>query len=41
VSIENTTNNILNIAKVYLGYKEGYNNNNIFGDWYGMSNQRK
>lgn len=39
MSIENTRKAILSVAKVYLGYKEGYNNDNIFGDWYGMPNQ--
>lgn len=39
MSVENTRNSILSIAKVYLGYQEGYNNDNIFGDWYGMPNQ--
>ena len=39
MSVENTRKSILSIAKVYLGYKEGYNNDNIFGDWYGMPNQ--
>ena len=39
MSIEDTRNTILNIAKSYIGYKEESNNSNIFGDWYGMSNQ--
>lgn len=36
MSIENTRKRILDIAKVYLGYREGYDNDNMFGDWYGL-----
>lgn len=39
MSVENTRKSILSIAKVYLGMKERYNNDTIFGDWYGMPNQ--
>lgn len=39
MSVDETRYNILSVAKVYLGYKEGYNNDNMFGDWYGMPRQ--
>lgn len=39
MSIENTRKSIVSIAKIYLGYREGNNNYNQFGDWYGLQNQ--
>ena len=30
---------VLAIAKAQIGYKEGKNNNTIFGKWYGLNNQ--
>lgn len=34
----NIRENIINKAKEYLGYKEGNNNDTIFGNWYGLPN---
>lgn len=31
-------NKLINKAKEYIGYTEGRNNDTIFGDWYGLSN---
>lgn len=31
--------NIINEAKKYIGYKEGRNNDTLFGRWYGLPNQ--
>ncbi len=39
MSVDETRQRIIIIAKCYLGYKEGYNNDNLFGTWYGMPNQ--
>ncbi len=39
MSVNDTRERILLIGKCFLGYKEGYNNDNIFGNWYGMPNQ--
>ena len=39
MSVDETRQRITIIAKSYLGYKEGYNNDNLFGSWYGMPNQ--
>ncbi len=34
-----TAEDVLDIARSYLGYAEGQNNQNQFGEWYGMKNQ--
>ena len=34
-----TVNDVLNVARNEIGYKEGYNNNNKYGVEYGMNNQ--
>lgn len=39
MSVEETRKTVLSVAKLYLGYHEGYNNDTIFGNWYGMPNQ--
>lgn len=39
MSVEETRERVLLIGKCFLGYREGYNNDNKFGDWYGMPNQ--
>src|SRR3954454_22405266 len=28
---------VLNIARSQIGYREGHNNDNKYGDWYGMN----
>lgn len=32
-------NDVIELAKSFLGYTEGANNDTIFGDWYGLPNQ--
>lgn len=39
MSVERTRERIVLIGNCYLGYREGRNNDNIFGDWYGIPNQ--
>ena len=39
MSVEGTRERIVLIGNCYLGYREGRNNDNIFGDWYGIPNQ--
>ena len=39
MSVEETRERVLLIGKCFLGYREGNNNSNKFGDWYGMPNQ--
>ena len=39
MSVEETRERVLLIGKCFLGYREGYNNDTKFGDWYGMPNQ--
>ncbi len=34
-----STKDMLNVAIGELGYKEGYNNDTKYGDWYGLPNQ--
>lgn len=36
MSVEGTRERIVLIGNCYLGYREGRNNDNIFGDWYGI-----
>lgn len=39
MSVEGTRERIVLIGSCFLGYREGRNNDNIFGDWYGIPNQ--
>ncbi len=39
MSVERTRERIVLIGNCFLGYREGRNNDNIFGDWYGIPNQ--
>ena len=39
MSVERTRERIVLIGSCFLGYREGRNNDNIFGDWYGIPNQ--
>ena len=39
MSVEGTRERIVLIGNCYLDYREGRNNDNIFGDWYGIPNQ--
>ena len=39
MSVEGTRERIVLIGNCYLGYREGRNNDNIFGDWYGIPNR--
>ena len=39
MSVEGTRERIVLIGNCYLGYREGRNTDNIFGDWYGIPNQ--
>ena len=39
MSVERTRERIVLIGNSFLGYREGRNNDNFFGDWYGIPNQ--
>ena len=39
MSVERTRERIVLIGSCFLGYREGRNNDNIFGDWYGLPNE--
>ena len=39
MSVERTRERIVLIGNCFLGYREGCNNDNIFGDWYGIPNR--
>ena len=39
MSVEGTRERIVLIGSCFLGYREGRNNDNIFGDWYGIPTQ--